>query len=78
MSFSDTLCNRCLGCNKLELPYFKGVYVCNNAVIVKEKQIQPIPPMKTKKVCDAIKTIHKKLGITSSPNVTDGEQIKLT
>jgi hypothetical protein len=27
------MCKYCLGCNKLELPGFKGAYKCENAVI---------------------------------------------
>ena len=28
----DKLCNTCLGCNRLELENFNGVYRCNNYV----------------------------------------------
>lgn len=28
----NTLCRKCLGCNQLEMPYFRGVYRCNNFV----------------------------------------------
>lgn len=27
------ICKQCLGCNKLELPYFSGVYKCKYATI---------------------------------------------
>ena len=28
----NTLCPRCLGCNQLEMPYFRGVYRCENFI----------------------------------------------
>ena len=37
------MCKHCLGCNKLELPGFRGLYKCNDAVIdesLKDKQKQ--------------------------------------
>lgn len=27
-----TLCKKCLGCNKLELEEFEGIYRCNNFI----------------------------------------------
>ena len=75
MSYRDTLCNKCLGCNKLELPSFQGVYSCKYAVIVKNEHKQTIP-MKTKVVHESINKIHKILGASPS-NITEGEQIKL-
>jgi hypothetical protein len=32
------LCCKCFGCNRLENPDFKGVYRCENAIIVKKEE----------------------------------------
>ena len=28
----NTICKNCLGCNKLEISYFKGLYKCKNFI----------------------------------------------
>lgn len=81
MFFKNTLCNKCLGCNKLELEakYFPGVFECKNFVSAepKENKDNQITIIKTKKVQNAIDKIHEILGDADKKYYTEGEQIKI-
>lgn len=77
---SNTLCYRCLGCNKLELEEFNGTNYCKNSILV-DKNNKDITteknqstPVMSKKVQQAILDIKENLGIIKT---TKGEQIKL-
>lgn len=72
MSFSNSICAKCLGCNRLELPNFTGVSHCKDAVSIQEEQNQAV--MQTRKTKDAIDKIHKILG---NNNVLTGEQLQI-
>ena len=82
MFFNNTLCYKCLGCNKLELDskYFPGTYKCKNFVSAKTEEkakTHSNTEIKSKKVCDAINTIHVILGMEQA-NVATGEQISIS
>lgn len=34
----ETLCQRCLGCNRLTNEKFEGIYRCNNFIMGKEQK----------------------------------------
>lgn len=78
MFFYNTLCSKCLGCNKLELDpkYFPGTYKCPNFVLANPEEKSQELKIKTKKVCEAINTIHTILGI-EQVQVTAGEQLRI-
>ena len=42
----NTLCRKCLGCNQLEMPYFRGVYRCENFIDERGSILQ-VPQNKT-------------------------------
>lgn len=78
MFFNNTLCSKCLGCNKLSLEpkYFPGTYKCSDFVLAKVDEKKQEERINTKKVCDAITTIHAILGI-EQVQVTAGEQLSI-
>lgn len=76
--FENTLCSKCFGCNRLELEkkYFQGVYSCVGFVAAETEKKQQTVKLKTKKVCQAISTIHAILGIQQI-QAAEGEQLRI-
>lgn len=72
MSFNNSICAKCFGCNLLELPHFTGVSCCSNAIIVQAEPKQA--KMQTRGTYDAINKIHKILGVNQ---LTTGEQLQI-
>lgn len=72
MSFNNSLCAKCFGCNLLELPNFTGVNCCSNAIIVQVETEQA--KMQTRGTYDAINKIHEILGVKQ---VATGEQLSI-
>lgn len=81
MFFKNTLCDKCLGCNKLELEtkYFQGVFKCKNFMLVEPdpKEHNQITIIKTKKIQESINKIHEILGMTNKNYTMEGEQMKI-
>ena len=42
----NTLCRKCLGCNRLEMPQFRGTYRCENFIDERGSILQ-VPQKKT-------------------------------
>lgn len=72
MSYSNSICAKCLGCNQLELPNFTGVSCCSNAIIVQAEPKQA--KIQTRGTYDAINKIHEILGVNK---VLTGEQLQI-
>lgn len=72
MTFENSICIKCFGCNLLELPNFTGVSCCKNVVIIQTEQKQT--KMQTRGTYDAINEIHRILGVKQ---VQEGEQLQI-
>lgn len=72
MTFENSICTRCFGCNLLELSNFTGVSCCSNAIIVQAELKQA--KMQTRGTYDAINEIHRILGVKQ---VIEGEQLQI-